>query len=189
MRKRQLRAVALATRRAMSPAEAAERSAAIQERLLELPDFQRARVVHSYVGVKDNEVSTDRILQETLRSGRTLIVPRVEGDRLAHHRIRALTELRAARFGLLEPAPDAPEIDPGEIDLVVVPGLAFDMKGNRLGLGRGYYDGFLAGVRAVKAAVLYRSQLVPEVPAGERDVPVDLLVTDDGVERAAGARS
>jgi 5-formyltetrahydrofolate cyclo-ligase len=60
---------------------------------------------------------------------------------------------------------------------VVVPGLAFDLAGNRLGFGKGYYDRFLSGVAATKAAVLYDCQIVESVPAGPRDVPVDLLVT------------
>ena len=183
-RKRRLREAALAARRTLSPREVAGLSVAIQEQLLALEEYRAARVIHAYVGVKANEVRTDRILLETLESGRRLVVPRVEGGELAHHEIGALSELRAGAFGLLEPASSAPVVDPAEIDLVVVPGVAFDRSGNRLGLGRGYYDRFLAGVRAVKAALLYRMQLVEEVPAGEGDVPVDLLVTEDEVEPA-----
>jgi 5-formyltetrahydrofolate cyclo-ligase len=74
-------------------------------------------------------------------------------------------------------------VDPREIELVVVPGLAFDRSGARLGFGRGYYDRFLSQVSGVKAALLYTLQLVADVPAGARDVPVDLLVTELGVER------
>jgi 5-formyltetrahydrofolate cyclo-ligase len=179
-----LREEAAARRAAMRPAEVDQRSAVIQETLLALEEYRAARVVHAYVGVKGNEVRTDRILLETLRSGRRLAVPRVAGEELAHHEIRAMSELRASRFGLLEPAPDAPVLDPAAVDLVVVPGVAFDREGNRLGLGRGYYDRFLAGVAAPKAALLYASQLVERVPAGPRDVPMDLLVTDAGVLRA-----
>jgi 5-formyltetrahydrofolate cyclo-ligase len=182
--KRRLRDEAAALRRGMSPREVETRSAVIQEALLALEEYAAARVVHAYVGVKGNEVRTDRLLLETLRSGRRLAVPRVDGDELAHHEIRAMSELRASRFGLLEPAPDAPRVDPSELDLVVVPGVAFDRAGNRLGLGRGYYDRFLAGIDAPAAALLYRTQLVDVVPAGPRDVPVDLLVTDTGVLRA-----
>lgn len=182
-RKRELRAAALAARRALSPREVQALSTTIQEELLALPEFRAARVVHSYVGVKSNEVRTDRILLETLQSGRRLVVPRVADHGLVHHEIRALAELRTAVFGLLEPDPSAPVVDPVQIDLVVVPGVAFDRRGNRLGLGRGYYDGFLAGLSAVKAALLYRRQLVDDVPAGERDERVDVLVTEAGVLR------
>jgi 5-formyltetrahydrofolate cyclo-ligase len=149
-----LRREAAARRAAMRPAEVDQRSAVVQEALLALEEYRAARVVHAYVGVKGNEVRTDRILLETLRSGRRLAVPRVAGEELAHHEIRAMSELRASRFGLLEPAPDAPVVDPWAVDLVVVPGVAFDRGGNRLGLGRGYYDRFLAGVAAPKAALL-----------------------------------
>ncbi len=182
-RKRALRESMLAARGALFPEAVTEMSVAIQERLLGLDEFRRARLVHAYVGAKANEVRTDRILAETLRTGRRLAVPRVEGDRLAHHEIRSTAELVPSRFGLLEPDRSAPVVDPREIDLVVVPGLAFDRAGNRLGFGKGYYDGFLRDVRAPKAALLYSLQLLDEVPADENDVPVDLLVTEKGVEQ------
>jgi 5-formyltetrahydrofolate cyclo-ligase len=186
--KRALRQAALAERAVLLPDEVESLSAAIQERLLAVEEYARARTVHAYVGAKANEVRTDRILARTLASGRRLVVPRVAGERLAHHEVRSLSDLAPARFGLLEPDPASPEVDPGEIDLVVVPGLAFDRSGNRLGFGKGYYDRFLSGIRAVKAAVLYGRQIVEQVPVSERDVPVDLLVTEDGVEHVGGGR-
>jgi 5-formyltetrahydrofolate cyclo-ligase len=182
-RKRELRAAALARRRVLSEDEVVALGTAIQERLLGLEQFRTARLVHCYVGVKFNEVRTEQILRETLRSGRRLAVPRVEGDQLAHHQIASLDELRTVAFGLLEPDPSAPKVDPKEIDLVVVPGLAFDLAGNRLGFGKGYYDRFLSGVAATKAALLYDCQIVESVPAGPRDVPVDLLVTEQATRK------
>ena len=78
-RKRELRAASLARRRALSTADVETLSAVIQGRLLALPQFQAARTVHCYVGVKANEVRTDRILEETLANGRRLVVPCVAG--------------------------------------------------------------------------------------------------------------
>lgn len=187
-RKQKLRSAALASRRTMSPADVAARGRAIQEALLELPEFEAARVVHCYMGIKANEVPTRRILEETLRSGRRLAVPRVDGDRLAHHEIGDVAQLQPAGFGLLEPDPESPRVDPAEIDLVAVPGLAFDLRGNRLGLGKGYYDRFLTGLAASKCALLYRRQLVPRVPVGPRDVAMDVLITESGVERSRNPR-
>ena len=126
------------------------KSATIQDRLLALDDFRRARIVHAYVGVKAQEVRTHAILAETLRDGRRLVLPRVEGDRLVHHEIQSVEDLVLSRFGLYEPPPTAPRIEPADIDLVVVPGLAFDRAGNRLGFGRGYYDRFLARFPSVE---------------------------------------
>lgn len=180
-RKRALREVKLAERRALPPNEAMQRGIAAQEELLALDAYRKARVVHSYVGVKANEVRTERILLETLRSGRRLVVPRIAGDDLEHREIRSLSELRAAAFGLLEPSASAPSVDPAEIDVVVVPGVAFDRSGGRLGLGKGFYDRFLAVTRGVKAGLLYSLQVVDEVPMGEADVRVDVLVTEHGV--------
>jgi 5-formyltetrahydrofolate cyclo-ligase len=182
-RKRALRESMLVARAALSERAVAQKSAVIQGRLLGLDEFRHARLVHCYVGVKAGEVRTDRILAETLRSGRRLALPRIEGDRLIHHEIRSTEELVPARFGLYEPPSSAPRIDPAEIDLVVVPGLAFDRAGNRLGFGKGYYDRFLGEARAGKVALLYAVQLLDEVPADEHDVPVDMLVTEKGAER------
>jgi 5-formyltetrahydrofolate cyclo-ligase len=182
-RKRALRESMLAARGALSDRAVALKSAAIQDRLLGLDEFRRARVVHAYVGVKAQEVRTHAILAETLRDGRRLVLPRVDGDRLVHHEIRSTDDLVLSRFGLYEPPPTAPRIEPADIDLVVVPGLAFDRAGNRLGFGRGYYDRFLAEVLGVKAALLYSLQLLDEVPSDEHDVSVDFLVTEKGVER------
>lgn len=185
-RKQALRESMLAARQALAPSVVAEVSTAIQQRLLELEEFKTAGLVHAYVGAKANEVRTERIIAETLRLGRRLAVPRVAGDYLVHHLIRRPSELHPSRFGLLEPDPAAPRVDPSEIELVVVPGLAFDRSGARLGFGRGYYDRFLNEVSGVKAALLYTLQLVDDVPAGDQDVPVDLLVTELGVERCVG---
>ncbi|MFN2432677.1 MAG: 5-formyltetrahydrofolate cyclo-ligase [Gemmatimonadota bacterium] len=187
LRKRELRRTQLARRRSLSAADVERMSVAAQEALLAQEAFRTAGLVHAYVGVKANEVRTDRVLLETLRSGKRLAVPRVEGDRLVHHELRALSELRATPFGLLEPAADAPRVDATELDLVVVPGLAFDRSGNRLGLGKGYYDRFLAGTRAFRAALLFTQQLVDALPVADHDVPMDLLVTEAGVLLPDGA--
>jgi 5-formyltetrahydrofolate cyclo-ligase len=99
-------------------------------------------------------------------------IHRYDPDRLVRH-----------RFGMLEPDPDLPEIGPGEIDIVLVPGVAFDWRGGRMGFGGGYYDRFLPTTPALRVGVTYDSCLVDTLPCAEHDQPMDWIVTPDGLFR------
>ncbi len=105
-------------------------------------------------------------------------LPKVAGEELSVH---PFGPLAPGPFGLLEPT--TPPVDPGDLDLVVVPGLAFDREGYRLGHGQGYYDRFLASVQAVTAGVVPEALLLPRLPRDPWDVPVGHLVTERGVRR------
>jgi len=105
-------------------------------------------------------------------------LPKVAGEELSVH---PFGPLAPGPFGLLEPT--TPPVDPGDLDLVVVPGLAFDQEGYRLGHGQGYYDHFLASVQAVTAGVVPEALLLPRLPRDPWDVPVGHLVTERGVRR------
>ena len=146
------------------------------------------RKVALYSAVR-GEVGTDRIRDGYLARGAVLFYPRVAPDGTLWffpHRGDDAWEL--GRFGIREP-----RVEPGEegtrngFDLVVVPGMAFDPAGRRLGQGYGCYDRFLAGLagRAETVGLAFSWQLVPEVPVETWDVPVDVVVTDEGVIRAA----
>ena len=124
-----------------------------------------------------------------------------EAPRLRFHRADA-GPLTPGRLGVSEPAATAPEIPLDELDVVIVPGLAFDAEGRRLGFGGGYYDGVFgefgnvgdfgssgaSGRRPALIGLCYEFQLVARCPAGDGDVPVDLVVTDARVVRTPAAR-
>ncbi len=136
------------------------------------------------------EVGTERIREAYLAAGAVLFYPRAEGDgelRFYPHR-RGDGWVRG-RFGIPEPVPDpgAEGIRDG-FDLILVPGVAFDASGRRLGQGLGYYDRFLAGPagRATAVGLAFSWQIVPEVPVDPWDVPVDAVVTEEGVLEAGG---
>lgn len=103
-------------------------------------------------------------------------LPKVAGEGLTVH---PLGPLVPGPFGLLEPTTQ--KVDPQVLDLVVVPGLAFDLEGYRLGHGKGYYDRFLATVRAEKLGVIPKALLFPRLPRDPWDVPVNALATEEGV--------
>ena len=137
------------------------KGAAIAVRVEQLPQYRRARVVATYVGVK-SEVGTRSLIEGRLARGEpTAVVYRQDGD-LALCLIRSVDELVPASFGLLEPLPSVvadPErhCAPADVDLFLVPGLAFDPAGGRIGYGKGYYDRLLgaAGPGAVFLALAF----------------------------------
>jgi 5-formyltetrahydrofolate cyclo-ligase len=185
MTKSELRRYALALRDAEPDRESKGRH--IQERLLEQRDFQLARTLLTYIGVK-SEVGTGLILQDALEEGKRLAVPYVAGDVLRAAFIESPLELEPSRFGLLDPVPQV-QNDParacsiGEVELFVVPGVAFDRKGGRLGHGKAYYDRMLAqaGVGSRFIALAFECQLVSEVPMTPTDVFMHAVVTEKQV--------
>jgi 5-formyltetrahydrofolate cyclo-ligase len=96
--------------------------------------------------------------------------------------ILSLDNLQSARFGLLEPERDVGlMVEPDDLDLVIVPGVAFDRRGNRLGFGGGYYDRFFERCNATRVGLAYAFQVVDDIPAEDHDVKIDWLVTEDEV--------
>jgi 5-formyltetrahydrofolate cyclo-ligase len=164
------------------------------DRLLALPPFDAraidGRAVAGYVATR-GELSPAGALAFVADAGGTVALPRVNDTppRLRFHVMAAGTRLRPGRFGLSEPPETAPEIAPGALAAMIVPGLAFDAGGGRLGFGGGYYDGVIDEARAGGALVIgfaYDFQIVDRVPAGPDDRGVDVVVTDARVMRPGG---
>jgi 5-formyltetrahydrofolate cyclo-ligase len=168
------------------------KEAAIAVRVEQLPQYRQARVVATYVGVK-SEVGTRSLIEGRLARGEpTAVVYRKDGD-LALALIQSIDELVPASFGLFEPIPAVvadPErhCGPTEVDLFLVPGLAFDPAGGRIGYGKGYYDRLLGAARpgAVFLALAFESQVVEQVPMLAHDVPVHLVMTERSTHRPTG---
>lgn len=169
--------------------EREHKSDIIQACLLGLPEFAGAGTVLSYVGVK-SEVSTAEVISAALGAGKRLAVPYVTPDGLGSARIHSAAELGPARFGLLEPLAlvrndPARNCPPSAVDLFVVPGVAFDRAGGRLGHGKAYYDRLLAraGEKARFIALAFECQLVDRVPMEASDVFMHAVVTEAAVYR------
>jgi 5-formyltetrahydrofolate cyclo-ligase len=158
----------------------------ICQKFAALPEFSKASAVLCYVGVRD-EVRTLDFLPTVLRQGKRLVVPYCAGEELELFLLQDLKELAPAGFGLLEPAPALRDlalrkINVAEIGLIMVPGVAFDRRGARLGHGRGYYDRLLrqAPTEARLVALAFECQLFPEIPMQPHDVFMDLVITEKG---------
>jgi len=182
--KKALRVSLKALREAFSEAECEESSHRIFTLLLTLPEWQNARTVHIYIGALPGEVRTLPIIRWCWDEGRNVIVPVVgkDGD-MGHVFLAPATALATTRWGGLEPR-DAEPADPLTADVVIVPGVAFDRSGNRLGMGGGFYDRFLSTVTTPKIALAHAFQIVDAVPVNSHDRRVDLIVTPDEVIRA-----
>jgi len=166
------------------------RSQTIGRRLTELPSFQAARSVLMYVHVR-HEVHTADCIAQQLAAGRHIVIPYCAGDDLRLFRLRDLAELTIGCFGILEPpvalrSDSERVIQPQQLDLLVLPGVAFDRHGGRLGHGRGYFDRLLPQIRtdALLIGLAFDCQIVDRVPMFDHDVPVDLVVTESAVYSA-----
>lgn len=178
--KEELRARMRAQLRATPPAERLRRAHAAAHLLTALPQVARAGTVLAFSSF-GNEIPTKPLI-ESLASDprRAVLLPFVEDGELHATRYRPGDELAPTGYGPLEPARKG-LVDPAQIDVAVVPGLAFDRHGRRLGRGGGFYDAYLSRLAAgaLRIGFALREQLVDRVPAGPADQPVDLVVTDE----------
>ena len=178
--KQQLRDRMRSLRRQL-PAEARQaRSERIVERVRALDAFERAGTLLSFVAIRA-EADPSALLAAARAAGKQCALPRVEQDtgRLAVHRWDEGDLLERGAFGVPEPSPSAPTVPLEQLDLVVVPALALDERGHRIGYGKGFYDLLLPTLpNAVRCAVAYDFQLVAEVPEMPGDERVDVIVTD-----------
>lgn len=170
----------------LSPQERLEKSRAICGYVLDSEPFQRASTVMLFLSLP-SEVDTTALIFSAWQQGKTVVVPKVfwEQRRMVPVEITSLeTGIEKDRMGLRNPVAGTPALFE-EIDFVVTPGLGFDRQGNRLGRGAAYYDRFFStpNVRAVKWGVGFSEQLCPQIPHDEQDVPVDAVVTEQGVIR------
>ncbi len=167
----------------MAPDQYRSWNVQMEEAFFTLDIVRRAKRIMIYYSVR-REVITTGIIQRLLLTGKSVALPvcTPERDLTATLITNLANDLLPAKFGLKEPKPDLPILDPEMIDLVVLPGLAFDRSGNRLGHGAGYYDRFLAHEsEAYKLGLAYDFQVVPELPVEPHDRPLDGLLTPTGL--------
>lgn len=189
--KNELRRTLGAVRRALPADARALRDRAICGSTVALAPFAGARTLAAYSAVR-GEVDPRPIVERAWELGQTVALPRVDraAGTLGWYVHTPDRPLREGAFGIGEPGPDAPEVDPATIDLVLVPAVAYDAHGNRLGQGMGFYDRALPElVRAVRIGLAFDFQLAAELPHDPHDAPVDWVVTDKQVieTRARGS--
>lgn len=174
--KRNLRKEMAARKRAYPADTLQEMSERIMERVEADERFRSAPCVALYHAIA-GEVRTDSLLDRWYRRKR-LLLPRIEGERLRLLPYEGAGSIRQGAYGIWEPLPGGSETPPEEISLIIVPGIAFDRAGNRMGRGKGYYDRLLPSLGATKIGVCFGFQLLPSIPAGPLDEPMDGIITE-----------
>ncbi len=183
--KEKLRKEISAMRDNLSEKEHIERSEIVKERLFETEEFKKAKTIMFYVS-KGSEVRTEHMITESIKMGKTVVVPLSDSKThtLCAYEIEGVKDLCPGCYGIPEPDSEkCRKVEPEEIDLVIVPGTAFDKKGDRIGYGMGFYDKFLSQVKIKTIGLAYDFQVVVHIPGEEHDVKVDMVVMDNGALR------
>ena len=164
------------------PEARAAKSRLIRGKLFKEEWFKKAACVCFYVSLP-TEVDTSAIIDDALVMGKRVVVPLsdLENKEVKLYQIKDRSDLREGAWRVLEPIPDKTRaVATEEVDCVIVPGIAFDKRNNRVGRGRGFYDRFLQafGAGTPKIGLAFSFQVVQEVPHESHDVPLDLILTD-----------
>lgn len=150
----------------------------IYEKLLGLDDINKAKTILTYVSI-GSEVDTHRLIKTLLSLGKKVCIPVVSGRDLSLSYMESFDDLVPSKLGILEPAHNKfKPCSEGEVDVVIVPGLAFDKKGFRIGYGGGYYDRLLPRLSAVKIGICYDFCIVDYVFPKHHDVSVDCVISN-----------
>jgi 5-formyltetrahydrofolate cyclo-ligase len=192
-RKEQIREQGHAARRIQEDKDAISRQ--IVSRFLELPEYQAAGTVMFYIDVRD-EVRTRFALPEAIQSEKRIVIPYCVAGELELFLLEEMAELEVGMYKILEPRTELrgnPEkaVSRDELDLIMVPGVAFDSQGGRTGHGNGYYDKLLAHARldTPLVAIAFDCQIFPEVPVREHDVYMDKVITQSELYIGQGRRA
>lgn len=187
--KAELRAAALAARAALPAARRQAYSATIVEAL---DRWLRARIpatapIALYASIRD-EVDLAALAARCAARGQPVVYPRIAGDVLTFHRVTSIAAFGPGPFGIREPLATAPQVPAGELGAVIVPLIAVDAAGYRIGWGRGFYDHTFASVHPLPPLLgaAFACQLVARVPADAHDVPVHLVFTEAGAAGGPG---
>ncbi len=192
--KSDLRAAALKARGDIPRLRLAELSKSVEENVLSSPEYQEAQTVACYVS-KEEEVSTEGILRRSLATGKRVLVPTIRPSTpdLVFSELRDYdAELAPGTFGVLEPTAGHLRPAPlGNAGLVLVPLVAWDERGHRLGYGKGYFDRALARLTMDTSTMGLglEAQRVPEIPAEKEDVALMAIATERRIFRVGGERN
>lgn len=170
------------TRQCLSPIEQQHCASRISARLFQLPEFQQAQHVALYMSF-NNEVSTDLILKRALSLQKTCYLPTItQTHRLRFIKVDKESTLNKNRFGIFEPEITDKIMTAGQLDLVLVPLVAFDEKGHRLGMGGGYYDRTFGGMapfdRPCLVGLGYEFQRIKQLPFSNLDASLDMIISE-----------
>ncbi len=183
IKKKQARSEIRAAMRSLNEDYIADSNKGIFDNLSSLPEFQNARVIFAFYSI-GAEPDTHRFIELALEMGKTVALPRCYGKGIMDAAIiNNLDELQEGVLNIPAPSSDAPVISPGEIDFALIPALAFDKKGFRLGQGGGYYDRFLEEASFFAAGIVRSKFFLDSVPVEQHDARLSCIVTEKEIAR------
>jgi 5-formyltetrahydrofolate cyclo-ligase len=184
--KKVLRKKILTQRKNINTVEKQEMDNKILDKFYKSEYYRKAKKIFIYVSY-DSEINTKAIINKALIDNKKIYVPRTEfKTRLMDAvEITSLGDLIENKYGILEPEIKKPHINPNELDLIVVPGLAFDRCGGRIGYGAGFYDRYFKKIsqdnikEIIKLSLAYDFQILEKVPMNAQDIPVNCIITEN----------
>lgn len=177
--KEKLRKRIIDIRKSVSNSEVLEKSDTIKKRLFEMREFKEAPTILFYVSY-DNEVYTHEMIKECIAE-KNIVVPITDKQkrRLILSKLDNWDDLTIGSYNIFEPKKEKTKpVSIDDIDLIIVPGVGFDEKGNRLGHGKGYFDNLLNHSKVLKIGLAFEFQIVENIPTEKHDIPVDKIVTE-----------
>ena len=179
--KEAIRSSIRAFRSSLSEHEWRSRSDRICHHLGQFPLLKTSNRIHCFWPIERNlEVDLRPLIRDLHSSGTEIVLPVVKENHLRHVLFEGDHSLRESPFGIMAPHAGV-EVDPSSLDLVIVPALAVDGSGHRLGYGGGYYDLFLSEASGIFVTPVFREQIVDEIPSDAHDIPVHFVVSEDGI--------
>lgn len=177
----------LELRKSFSVEEARSAALRVQQAFLASPEFSQARVLALYAPIH-GEVDTSEVLRAALDTQKIVLFPAVCGDALRFIRVTDPDALRKGTFGIPEPCVTGEAVAPNRVDAVVLPGVAFDLSGRRIGYGKGFYDRAFHHLEGQGRLIgfCYDFQVLEEIAGESHDVAIDVIVTDSRVIRPRG---
>ncbi|MBL4697550.1 MAG: 5-formyltetrahydrofolate cyclo-ligase [Phycisphaerales bacterium] len=180
-----LRSTLKATLAAIPPQDRTNQSNQLTPHLLTSNLYQAAATILAYAALP-TEISLDPFITLALAEGKRICIPTINWESKAMQPAQILnldTDLEIGRYGVRTPLPSCPLVEPNEINLILIPGLAFDRDFNRLGRGAGFYDRLIDSLptpRPPLVGVCFASQIVANVPTEPHDHPMDRVITETG---------
>ena len=176
MTKHELRAHIRAAKRQHSKEQLADFSKTLCDNILKMPAYQSAHTLILYSPLND-EMDVSPIINDAYANGKLVLLPKVVGDDLELRIYKGVESLERGAFGILEPMGEV-FFDDDNVDVAIIPGMAFDRLGNRLGRGKGYYDRLLPRLRnTYKIGVCFPFQFLDDIPSEAHDVKMDCVVS------------
>lgn len=182
--KKKVRKKVKTTLEQLSEEKRVEYTKQISAQLYDLNEWKQAKIIGMTISIPP-EIPTLHMIEQAWREGKEVAIPKCnpENKTMQFKKITSFEQLESVYSGLLEPIENTKEVIPEEMNLLVVPGLAFTRDGYRLGFGGGYYDRFLSLYKGATVALAFECQLVDDLPTELHDIPVHQVVTVDKVYR------